>query len=143
MKELGMRLKNLREMHGLTQSAAGALIGEPVGNYQNYEYGDSNPSIEQLIIFAKQFHTSIEYITRGKENATVYLIEGISFKERLKELRKKHNLTQQQLAAMLNMKPQNYQKYEYGITVPTIGRIMQLADIFGVTMDDMVGRIKK
>ncbi len=143
MKELGNRLKNLREMHGLTQSAAGALIGEPVGNYQNYEYGDSNPSIEQLIIFAKEFHSSIEYITRGRENRLIYTNETISFHERLKEFRKKHNLTQQQLATILNMKPQNYQKYEYDITIPTLERIMQLADIFGVTMDDMVGRVRK
>lgn len=143
MKELGNRLKHLREKHKLTQCAAGALIGEPVGNYQNYEYGDSNPSIEQLIIFAKEFHSSIEYIVRGRENKVIYANETIIFQERLKELRKKNHLTQKQIAAILNMKFQNYQKYEYGETVPTLGRIIQLADLFQVPIDDMMGRVQK
>ena len=60
--------------------------------------------------------------------------------EQLKTLRKSKNLTQKEMAAMLDYTEQHYQKIEYGqVNIPTTTLIF-LADYFGVTTDCLLGR---
>ena len=58
----------------------------------------------------------------------------------LKELRKKRNLNQNELATILNVSNQAYQKYEYGTAEPTFDNLSKLADFYGVTTDYLLGR---
>lgn len=59
----------------------------------------------------------------------------ILFSERLKYLRKKNNMTQQQLANLLGVSKSTISGYETGSCKPTIERLIRLADIFNVTLD--------
>ena len=59
---------------------------------------------------------------------------------KLKELRAKRNLTQQQVADHIGCSSVVYSRYENGIRQPSIEVILRLADLFGVTVDALLGR---
>lgn len=62
-----------------------------------------------------------------------------SFSERLKELRKKNNLTQQELADKVGTNRVNVTKWETGRTEPTLESIIKLAHIFEISVDYLLG----
>ena len=66
-----------------------------------------------------------------------------SFGTRLANLRKEHNLTQNDIADRLNISAQAVSKWENDLTSPDINTIMELADIFNITVDELVGKKKK
>ena len=54
--------------------------------------------------------------------------------------RKSLNLTQEQLANMLHGKKSLVSNYENGYSTPDIETLIHLADIFDITLDELVGR---
>lgn len=62
----------------------------------------------------------------------------MSFAENLVELRKLHDFSQEELAEMIGVSRQTLSKYETGESLPDIDKCKALADIFSVTMDDLV-----
>ena len=54
---------------------------------------------------------------------------------RLRELRIKSGLTQNEIAARLNVSGQTILNWENGIYEPKISQLIQLADLFNVTVD--------
>lgn len=67
----------------------------------------------------------------------------MEFYENLKYLRKGANLTQEQLAEKLNVSRQAVTKWESGQSMPDIQNLKQMADMFGVSMDNLVGDVKE
>lgn len=61
--------------------------------------------------------------------------------KRLLELRQEHNLTQSQLAAILNISQRSYSHYETGSRQIPIELLIALADYYDVSIDYIVGRI--
>lgn len=62
------------------------------------------------------------------------------FGNRLRELRKKNKMTQEEMATFLGMAGRNYQRMEYGfVNVPSL-TVIRLADYFHVTTDYLLGR---
>jgi transcriptional regulator with XRE-family HTH domain len=61
------------------------------------------------------------------------MVYEIRFK--LKELRKERNLTQKQLAKMLNKSETGYASWEQGLSEPSINDIRLLCEIFEVSSD--------
>lgn len=62
------------------------------------------------------------------------------FKDRLKELRYKKELSQRELASILNMSPSTIAMYETGQREPDAETLKKIADFFGVTIDYLLGR---
>lgn len=60
--------------------------------------------------------------------------------ENLKILRKRINLTQKEVADAVGITFQTYSYYETGRTNPTPEMLCKLADFFGVTVDELLGR---
>lgn len=58
--------------------------------------------------------------------------------ENIKKLRKEKNLSQEQLAEMLNVSRQAVSKWESGKAYPDIENLILLRDIFNVTLDDLI-----
>ncbi len=54
------------------------------------------------------------------------------------ELRLKNNMTQLELAEKLNYSDKAISKWERGESAPDISVLIELADLFGVTLDDLV-----
>ena len=59
---------------------------------------------------------------------------------KIKELRIEKNLTQEELAAELGVTAAAVSKWENGYTLPDILMLCALADFFGVTADELLGR---
>lgn len=60
--------------------------------------------------------------------------------KRIRQLRMSRGTTQKEIAALLDMTPNAYQKYEYGEREPNIATFIALADYFDVSLDYLVGR---
>lgn len=60
------------------------------------------------------------------------------FSDNLIELRKLHKMSQEELAEQLQVSRQTISKYETGESLPDIDKCKQLADIFNVSLDDLV-----
>ena len=61
------------------------------------------------------------------------------FYQRLKDLREDKDLTQQEVAKILNTSYQYYSKYEAGIRPITFERVIQLAKFYDVSIDYIAG----
>lgn len=59
---------------------------------------------------------------------------------KLRELRKDKQITQQELAKKLNLSIQTISGYETGYAQPQIETLIAMADYFGVTTDELLGR---
>lgn len=58
----------------------------------------------------------------------------------LKELRKAEKLTQAQVAEKLNIGRVNYTRYETDAARPDYETLVSLADMYDVTVDEILGR---
>lgn len=61
------------------------------------------------------------------------------FKKRLRELRQEKELTQWQLAEILNLSPSTITMYENGRRLPDISTIINIAKYFNVSVDYLIG----
>lgn len=60
------------------------------------------------------------------------------FAENLVELRKMHNMSQEELAWKIGVSRQTLSKYETGESLPDIEKSKMIADIFDVSIDDLL-----
>lgn len=63
--------------------------------------------------------------------------------ERIRELRKAHNMTQKELAEILNSAKSTISQYENNINEPDLETVIKIADCFNVTVDHLLGRETK
>lgn len=62
------------------------------------------------------------------------------FSENLKTLRKEKGFSQEQLATRLNIVRQTVSKWEKGLSVPDAELLIQLAEVLGVDVSDLLGK---
>ena len=58
----------------------------------------------------------------------------------LREHRKEHKVSQNEVAKAVGVTQQAVSLWESGITEPTIGFCIKLADFYGITLDELFGR---
>lgn len=63
-----------------------------------------------------------------------------TFGERLKHLRSKNNLNQDELASKINKKKDSISKYEHNKAFPEMPILIKIADYFKVSIDYLLGR---
>ena len=62
MKQLGSRLRSLRESIGLSQAKFAEVIGSTQSSINRYENGQATPTVELLRKYADYFDVSMDYI---------------------------------------------------------------------------------
>ena len=62
------------------------------------------------------------------------------YADSIREFRVRQGMSQQELAEELGVSSVAVSKWERGQTQPGIQALTQMADIFGVTVDDLIGR---
>lgn len=62
----------------------------------------------------------------------------MKFGDKLIKLRKKHGLSQEDLANKLNVSRQSVSKWESNNTYPETDKIVQICNIFNCSMDDLI-----
>jgi SOS-response transcriptional repressor LexA/DNA-binding XRE family transcriptional regulator len=63
--------------------------------------------------------------------------------ENLKTFRVEKSMTRRDVAEYLNIHESTYGKYELGINEPALGVVIQLADLYSITTDKLLGHIPK
>lgn len=63
----------------------------------------------------------------------------LTFKERLKELRKENSLSQQEIGKIVNTSKMAVSHWESGHSEPSIAQLILLSKFFGTTVDYLIG----
>ena len=79
--------------------------------------------------------TMIEFIAKGVDN--------MELGKQIYELRRKANLSQEQLAEKVGVSRQTISKWELGETAPDIKQAQVLSQVFGVSLDELTGNDTK
>ena len=82
MKQLGMRLRALREGIGLSQSKFADVIGSTQSSINRYENGQAAPTVELLRKYADYFDVSMDYIFARCDDPRGKLYENKIMKQR-------------------------------------------------------------
>ena len=62
-----------------------------------------------------------------------------NYKDSIRALRESNNMTQEELAARLGVKPPAVSKWERGLTYPKMENVLKMSEIFGVSMSVVMG----
>lgn len=116
------RLKELRQQNNLTLKELGKKVDIPNNSLSQYENGKRQPKIKIWQKLASFFNVSVPYI------------QGLDKSNRIRELRKKKGVSQDELANLLNVSQQSISYYEKGIRDPTSDKWQKLADFFQVSV---------
>ena len=65
----------------------------------------------------------------------------MTIQETLRMIRKTHKLTQADVAARVGLPSSTYQSYELGTAEPSLSTMVKLADLYGVSVDYLLGHI--
>lgn len=76
----------------------------------------------------------------GNSSTIIWIGDNMKFRDRIKELRKEKNITQEKLAKDLFLSKASISRYESGDQLPEIDMFEKLADYFDVSIDYLVGR---
>lgn len=130
-------LRNEREKLGLLQKEMAKKLGLPSNTYNGYETGKRSPNLEVAAKIADCLNVPIDYLLGN----TTILNSGGTIGNKLKELRKSHNLTQEDVAKKIGLTKSAYGYYEQGKTVPDAYTLSRLADCLNVSSDCILGRV--
>lgn len=64
----------------------------------------------------------------------------MKFNVYLKQHRETYGYTQKQMAEIIGITLRSYQRYESGEREPNIETLVQIADFFKISLDDLIGR---
>lgn len=64
----------------------------------------------------------------------------MTFQEKLMALRKQHGWSQEYLGIQIGVSRQTVSKWELGSTTPELDKLIQLSDLFELSLDELVGR---
>ena len=147
MKNLGQELKALREAHALTQKELAAKIYAGYCSYATYEQGLRFMPADLLANVADVYGVSMDWLLgrtdddgRGKLWTINRQFALAPLGQKLKSLREERGLTQKELAAKINVGKCTYCAYEKGnFLIPTLA-LVKVADVYGVSVDWLLGR---
>ncbi len=141
------KLKDIREDNDLTQEDMANILKVKRSAYSLWELGINVIPLKYLIAFANHFNYSIDYVLGLNNNKQKNnLLEKLDLKvlgENLKQLRIKNNLSQANLAKMLNVKQACIAKYENANICISISNLYKYSKKFKVSMNNLCSKSEK
>lgn len=138
------RLFYLREENELKQQDIAEILNINRVNISNWERGKEVIPLDKLNIYANYFNISLDYIVKLTNQKTssnnIQFLSRKTIGQRLKEIRKKNNLTQKQLASILNTTQSTISDYENGVNLILTSFAYQLCLKYNISMDWLCGR---
>ena len=146
-----MIIKNLRESRELIdkkQKDIAELMKVNFTTVSGWETGKDTIPLKRLIEYANYFNYSLDYLFGlTRTNDTNYLPLTINLdlmSKNLKLLRKKHNLTQADVAKKINTTQASYAHYENAINLIPTTFLYNLTLIYSsFSIDELLGRKKQ
>lgn len=140
------KLKDIREDNDLKQSDIAEILKTTQSNYSRWENGTELIPLKKLAIFCDYFDISMDYIiglTRNNKGNGKHNINPDTIGENLKTLRKKNNITQKDLAKLLNTSQSTISAYESGKTTLLTAFALEIVNKYKISLDWLCGRTKK
>lgn len=139
------RLFFLREEKDLTQEQMGNIIGTKKYSISNWERGKEIIPLSNLNKYSNYFNVSMDYILKlsnSKNETTTNNIEldKKTIGKNIKIIRKENNLSQRDLAKILNTTHSTIWAYESGKTMILTAFAYQLCIAFNISMDWLCGK---
>lgn len=140
------RLFFLREEFDLTQEEMGKIVGTKKYSICNWEKGKEIIPLTKLNEYSNYFNVSIDYILKlsnikNKPIKKCKLDKNI-IGENIKNIRKNNNLTQRQLAEILNTTHSAIWAYESGKSMILTAFAYQICKKFNISIDYLCGKTK-
>lgn len=141
------KLKNLRENNDLTQRQIALKLNVSKSTYNRWETGETFIPLKHLNNLCNFYNLSMDYIVSLSNNKNYDNVKNEINKKiigkRIFYLRKKFNLSQNDLAKLLNTSHSTISAYENGKTLILTVFAYSIATKFNVSLDWLCGRIDK
>lgn len=140
---LDNHLKWCREELEMTQTELGYVFGVTKNTVSGWENGHDTMPFNKLIRFCNLYDYSLDYVvgfTRYNSKYEKIKLDQKIISNRLKQIRKKLNLTQQALADECKISQTTYSTYERGIYLINTITIYTICKKYNISMDWLVGR---
>ena len=139
-------LKYIRENLEMTQKELGVVFGVDESTYRGWETGKDIIPLRHLIRFSNLYEVSIDYLLKLSTTNTLYEKYKINKEyvgNRLKEVRKKLNLTQSKIAQECMISQTTYSNYEKGYYLVSTITLYTIYKKHNISIDYLLGRKKK
>lgn len=140
--------KKSREFLELKQKDIAELFHVHFSTVSGWETGKDTISLERLVEYANYFNFSLDYLFGlTNYNDESYLPLSIDIQiiaQNLKMIRKKHSLTQDSVAKIINTTQASYAHYENALNLIPTSFLFNLTKIYdSFSIDQLLGRKKK
>lgn len=141
------KLKDIREDNDINQEQMAKILDVPRSTYSMWELGISIIPLKHLCDFADYFDVSLDYalgLTNNKNSKN--LIKGLNLEilgDKIKTIRKRNNLSQENIAEILDVTQSCIVKYEKGKIFISTENVYKLAKEFKISMNELCGKTKK
>ena len=141
---LNNNLKYCREELEMTQTELGIILGSSKQIISNWKTGYTSMPLNKLVRFCNLYNYSLDFIVGFVRHNTNYnksiKLDKYKIGRRLKEIRVKLHLTQQELSDKCNIFQSTYNHYEKGYSLIKIMPIYSICKTYNISMDYLVGR---
>ena len=139
-----LRLNEIREKNDLSQRKTAMKLGISKSYYNYFESGERIIPLSRLNDFCNLFHVDFDY-TLGLTNHNIItkelkVLDKKLIGVRIKEIRKKHKLTQKALAELVNTTQSTISSYESGNTMILTAFLYEMCLKLNVSMNYIVGK---
>ena len=141
--EMHNKMYILRDMRDLKQKDIAAILEVSQSNYSRWENNIEYIPLTKLNSLCNYYEVSMDYMFSFSEiNNYKYKNElnRMEVGSNLKKFRKKYNITQIELANMLNTTQSTISAYESGKTMILTSFALFLVDKYGISLDELCNR---
>ena len=135
------RLKDTREDLDLTQERIGKVLNVDKSTVSGWETGKDTIPLKKLIKYCNNFEFSLDYIfgiSRMNSYTNPITINLNKIGNNIKSIRLKNNLTQEQLAEILNTDHALISYYENGLRLINTSFLYSIAIKFNCSIDEII-----
>lgn len=139
-----IRYEELRLDKEMKQGDIAEVLNVKVNTYSKWENCINDMPLEKCIELANYYNVSADYLLGLTNSANIESssnnIDWEKLKNRLLELRKNHNYTQEELGDKLGFRQVTYSQYERGLRKPTTLKLLVIAQFYSVSIDYLIGK---
>ena len=139
---IGNNLKFCREDLEMTQKELGNILGVTEATVSNWENANDSISLKKLVMFCNKYDFSLDYVIglsrRNINYSTKIDLNKQEIGKKLKEIRKKFNLTQTKFANKAGLPQITYSHYETGRNLITATNLYAICKTYNISMDYVI-----
>ena len=139
-----LKLRDIRENYDISQRKTAMKLGISKSYYNYFESGERIIPLSRLNDFCNLFHVDFDYaLGLSKHNIVskkIFKLDNKLIGERIKEIRKKNNLKQSDLARIMHTTQSTVSSYEHGNTLILTAFLYEMCTKLNVSANYIVGK---